>query len=45
MADVSITATFHCSDCETTWESDPLEDGSLIWSRHECPTTDEEQPC
>ena len=37
MADVCFYGEFHCGDCGATWEFEPVEDGTLLWSEHECP--------
>ncbi|GAA2770438.1 hypothetical protein [Streptomyces showdoensis] len=42
MADVCFYGDFHCGDCDVTWAFEPVEDGTLLWSHHECTPDNQE---
>ncbi|WP_461033151.1 hypothetical protein [Streptomyces mayteni] len=36
MADVSFYGHGYCGDCDETWEFEPVPDGTILESDHEC---------
>ncbi|MFI2078662.1 hypothetical protein [Streptomyces triculaminicus] len=37
MSTVSFYGSGHCGDCDSTWDSEPVPDGTVLESDHECP--------
>ncbi|MEU6979620.1 hypothetical protein [Streptomyces sp. NPDC046371] len=41
MADVHFYGEGYCGDCGETWELEPVPDGTLLSSEHECPNEED----